>query len=128
MSFRRWIPSIGKRLILQRREKAPQLLQTNYPLPPMCSHCYELSNTDFHPALNIYTEFGDLTPNQILSLYTTFRRQPEFDECLFVANMETTLMRQPTNEESINDIEPSSSSGLDEGDADIKESRETPPI
>lgn len=85
--------------------RSPKILQTNYPLPDFCSNCYELSTTDYFPNLNIYTEFGDLSPNQILSTFLVFRREPEFEESSFMENMESALLKQAPTEESINEIE-----------------------
>ena len=42
--------------------------------------------------MTIFTEFGDLTPYQILSLFHEFTRWPEFSECPFLSSMESTLM------------------------------------
>lgn len=85
--------------------RSPKVLHTNNSLPSFCSHCYELSNDDFYPDMNIHTEFGDLTPNQMLSTFTTFRAMPEFEQSSFQALMEMTLMKQSASEESINEIE-----------------------
>lgn len=105
ISFRHWIPGIGKRLILLKpSSRSQRIIETNYPLPDFCSNCYELATDDYYPHLNIYTEFGDLSPNQMLSLFFVFRNSPEFEESSFLSHMETTMLKQ-TTEESINEIE-----------------------
>lgn len=103
---RRYIPGIGKRLILlQPAPRSGQIIHTKYPLPDYCSHCYELTADDYFPNLNIYTEFGDLSPNQMLSLFLVFQNLPEFEDSLFLSNMETNLLKQTSTEEGINEIE-----------------------
>lgn len=56
--------------------------------------------------MNIFTEFGDLSPNQMLTLFNTFRNLEGFNDSSFVSNMELQLMKQETtSEETINEIE-----------------------
>lgn len=105
--FRRLIPFAGKEVILASAHRQNQkLLHKNTNLPDFCAHCFELSNKDFYPDMNIFTEFGDLSPNQMFTLFDTFKNMEGFNESSFVSNMELHLMKQETsNEETINDIE-----------------------
>lgn len=41
--------------------------------------------------MTIYTEFGDLTPQQILSLFHEFSSWPEYPDCSFLSSMESML-------------------------------------
>lgn len=105
--YRRWIPYAGRELILAcNQQETTSILHKNEMLPKFCSHCYELSSKDFYRNINIFTEFGDLSPNQMLTLFSTFRNLEGFSDSSFVSNMELHLMKQETTaEESINDID-----------------------
>uniref|UniRef100_A0A336MXX8 Dimethyladenosine transferase 2, mitochondrial n=1 Tax=Culicoides sonorensis TaxID=179676 RepID=A0A336MXX8_CULSO len=105
-SLERWIPFAGRDIILNdNQQEMPKILHGNNNLPSFCSHCYELSKSDFYPNMNIFTEYGDLSPNQILTIFNTFRNLEGFKESSFITNMESQLMKQEVSEESINDIE-----------------------
>lgn len=52
-----------------------------------------LSNEDFLPNMNIFTEFGDLSPSQVLTLFDQFINWPEYQECAFSASLENALMK-----------------------------------
>jgi dimethyladenosine transferase 2 len=43
--------------------------------------------------MTIFTEFGDLTPQEILSVFHKFVSWPEYSICPFLASMETTFMK-----------------------------------
>lgn len=58
-----------------------------------------MSTRDYYPGINIYTQFGDLTPSQMLTLFAQFRQWPEYSESSFLASMENTLLKL----ESVND-------------------------
>lgn len=93
-------------ILASGRRELPSVLYRNESLPDFSAHCYELSNKDFYPEMNIFTEFGDLSPNQMLTLFNTFRNLEGFNDSSFVSNMELQLMKQETtSEETINEIE-----------------------
>lgn len=62
-------------------------------LPRYSTRCTTMSNLDFYPNMNIFTQFGDLSPSQMLTLFTQFRKWPEFSESTFVASLENTLLK-----------------------------------
>lgn len=55
--------------------------------------------------LTIFTEFGDLTPSELLNVFNCFVSWPEFNSCPFLASMESTLlkMESPGYENSLED-------------------------
>lgn len=66
-------------------------------LPPYSTRCYTISNRDLYPDINIYTQFGDLTPSQMLSLFSTFRKWPEYNESSFLASFENSMIKMATS-------------------------------
>jgi dimethyladenosine transferase 2, mitochondrial len=94
---RRWIPNCGPRIIINENLPVkPKLLNPNFDpsdLPLLSQPCYQLSNHDFPNNINIFTEFGDLTPNQVLSLFDSFVSWPEFPQCSFNASLESALIK-----------------------------------
>lgn len=42
---------------------------------------------------NIFTEIGELSPQEILHVYKSFISWPEFQVCSFLSNMETTIVK-----------------------------------
>lgn len=52
-----------------------------------------MSTRDYFSGINIYTQFGDLTPSQMLTLFTQFRQWPEYGESSFLASLENTLLK-----------------------------------
>jgi dimethyladenosine transferase 2, mitochondrial len=66
-------------------------------LPLLCQPCFELTNNDFIENANIFTEFGDLTPSQVLTLFDQFINWPEFRECSFNASLDSAMMKFHTN-------------------------------
>lgn len=65
-------------------------------LPKLVEPCLKLSTQDSIEDINIFTEFGDLTPIQVLTLFDEFINWPEFKECSFNASLENTLMKLHT--------------------------------
>ena len=65
-----------------------------------------MSVRDFYEKINIFTEFGDLTPSQILTLFEQFRKWPEYSQCPFLPSMESNLLKMETSaDEHIDSIE-----------------------
>jgi len=98
---RRWVPNCGPRLIVNSKPPVePEVLhhtQDSEPLPNFVVPCRKLSIEDYPQNINIFTEFGDLTPNQILTLFDQFINWPEYKESSFNASLENTMMKMHTN-------------------------------
>lgn len=96
-NLEKWIPGCGPRLII--KGVPSETLKPLYPnedgveLPRYSTRCTTMSNLDFYPNMNIFTQFGDLSPSQMLTLFTQFRKWPEFSESTFVASLENTLLK-----------------------------------
>lgn len=90
-----------------RPVKAPELIYENHTqLPEFVEPCFKLSNEDFVTNVNIFTEFGDLRPTQVLTLFDQFSQWPEYKESSFNASLETTLMKLHTNpDDSVDGID-----------------------
>lgn len=109
MSFRRWIPNCGLRLTLNMKPtKSPELLFANFDskeLPEVVEPCKKLSNEDFLDNVNIYTEFGDLSPTQVLTLFCQFIKYPEYQESSFESSLESVLIKLHTHPEEADELE-----------------------
>lgn len=66
-------------------------------LPDLAEPCHKLSLEVYTTNINIFTEFGDLTPMQVLTLFDQFIHWPEYKECSFSASLDNTLMKLHTN-------------------------------
>lgn len=51
--------------------------------------------------MNIHTEFGDLQPMQVLTLFDQFVNWPEFKESSFSESLEATLVKLHTNPDDV---------------------------
>nr|CAD7199248.1 unnamed protein product [Timema douglasi] len=59
--------------------------------------------------INIFTEFGDLTPHEILLIFQYFSSWPEYPMCSFQASMETALLKmEPASDDFDKDMEDTS--------------------
>ncbi|KAH8311245.1 hypothetical protein KR044_005209, partial [Drosophila immigrans] len=109
-NLEKWVPGCGPRLIINRSSSSP--VAPVYgddavgELPPYSMPSTTMSTRDYFPNINIYTQFGDLSPSQMLTLFTQFHQWPEYSESSFLASLENTLLKL----ESVSD-EP----GLDDG-------------
>ncbi|KAH8388474.1 hypothetical protein KR093_007450, partial [Drosophila rubida] len=109
-NLEKWVPGCGPRLIINQSASMP--IAPLYAdedigeLPPYSMPCTTMNNRDYFSNINIYTQFGDLSPSQMLTLFTQFRQWPEYSESSFLASLENTLLKL----ESVTD-EP----GLDDG-------------
>jgi dimethyladenosine transferase 2 len=109
-ALERWIPGSGPRLIVNRKpsEAVKKLnLDTNSSKIPIFSEsATTISNQNFIDNMNIFTQFGDLTPSQVLTIFDEFTNWPEFKECPFVASMENSLMKlETTPDESTDNLD-----------------------
>ncbi|KAL7729838.1 hypothetical protein ACLKA6_014695 [Drosophila palustris] len=96
-NLEKWIPGCGPRLIINQNVSEPvSPIYTDESvenLPQYSKQCSTMSTRDYFPGINIYTQFGDLTPSQILTLFTQFHRWPEYSESSFLASLENTLLK-----------------------------------
>lgn len=53
-----------------------------------------MRENDFPERITIFTEFGELTPSQILTLFNEFVNWPEFQQSPFLQTMEQHYSRQ----------------------------------
>jgi dimethyladenosine transferase 2 len=51
--------------------------------------------------MTIFTQFGDLTPQEILAVFHKFVSWPEYPICPFLASMESTFMKMESGTDSI---------------------------
>lgn len=52
-----------------------------------------LSHQDYYDELNIFTEFGDLQPTELLTLFSEFRMLPTYFSCNFLPSLENNLLK-----------------------------------
>ncbi|XP_055842965.1 dimethyladenosine transferase 2, mitochondrial isoform X2 [Episyrphus balteatus] len=96
-NLEKYVPGCGPRLILQSSDSPPP--KDLYPsdhstfLPKYSTNCVEMSNKCYFPNMNIHTEFGDLSPSQMLTLFTQFRSWPEYKDSSFLASLENSLLK-----------------------------------
>lgn len=107
--FRKWIPGCGPRLIVNKRQSEVSTML--YPdediskLPKYSIPCKTISNQDYYPNINIYTQFGDLAPSQFLTLFSMFRKWPEYGESSFLASYENNMLKMEASaEDSVDGI------------------------
>lgn len=110
MFLRHWIPGSGTRLLVPQKPKnKPELINPNLDidtLPELVQPCRKLSVEDFIDDISIFTEFGDLTPSEILTVFDQFIKWPEYKECSFSAALEREMIKMHTNpEENVDGIE-----------------------
>lgn len=73
--YRKWIPSCGLNILL------PQLQQTK-----------------FREDIDIFTQFGNLEPDEILSIFKEVMNHPGYSESPFLAMVESQLLKSETIE------------------------------
>lgn len=104
--FRRWIPNCGLRVTLNMKPASEPELQDPHldisTLPDFVEPCRKLSTEDFVNNINIYTEFGDLRPTQVLTLFNQFINWPEYPECSFRPSLENVL--HTNTEENVEEL------------------------
>ncbi|XP_037040482.1 dimethyladenosine transferase 2, mitochondrial isoform X2 [Bradysia coprophila] len=95
----KWIPGCGARLLIDfctKERKRPQRIHKFdlFEPPPSTNRSMTLSDRDYYDNLNIYTQFGDLQPTQLLTLFREFHAMPEYASCSFVASLERVLQKK----------------------------------
>ncbi|EAT35245.1 AAEL012582-PA [Aedes aegypti] len=96
-ALERWIPFSGARLILNQNYTAPSKHVTgeNPSDSPTFQHTSSpLRENDFPERITIFTEFGELTPSQILTIFNEFISWPEFQQSPFLQSMEQHYHKQ----------------------------------
>ncbi|ETN67550.1 RrnaAD, ribosomal rRNA adenine dimethylase [Anopheles darlingi] len=91
-----WIPNSGARLIMnsnyaksQEKDKKPPVT-----LPSQLVKSVPLAANDYLEKMTIYTEFGELTPSQVLTLFNEFINWSEFHQSPFVQAVESQKPKQ----------------------------------
>ena len=62
-------------------------------LPTYAEPCKTITTQDFVQNISIWTEFGDLSPTQTLTLFDQFINWPEYKQSPFIACLENNLMK-----------------------------------
>ncbi|XP_059614274.1 dimethyladenosine transferase 2, mitochondrial [Phlebotomus argentipes] len=95
-SMEKYVPYCGLRLISHMggsMECREQEKPASAELPPLVQPCRHISRTDHHRDMNIFTQFGDLTPAEMLSLFYQFRNWPEYKQSPFLSLVENNLLK-----------------------------------
>ncbi|XP_037821575.1 dimethyladenosine transferase 2, mitochondrial [Lucilia sericata] len=108
-NLEKWIPGCGPRLIINAEEPQPSVPlyddEDIAKLPKYSSRCCTINNNDYYPNINIYTQFGDLRASQMLTLFSLFRKWPEYKESSFLASFENSMLKMEASaEESVEGI------------------------
>ncbi|KAH8407022.1 hypothetical protein KR222_004162, partial [Zaprionus bogoriensis] len=99
-NLEKWVPGCGPRLIINHNATEPisplHPEESERDVPQYSMRSSTMSTRDYFPGINIYTQFGDLSPSQVLTLFTQFRQWPEYSESSFLASFENTLLKLET--------------------------------
>lgn len=103
------IPGCGAELLLKfSTEKAvrSKTIEVNHlcELPSMTNPPFTLSKQDYYNNLNIYTQFGDLQPVELLTLFYEFRMLPDYPNCGFSPSLESVLLRHGMRSDGIETV------------------------
>lgn len=97
------IPGCGPRLITAKLNSEPLIINSKLSktkVPNYTKPSLPVSINDQYKNMNIFTEFGDLTPSQILTLFNAFINWPEYKECPFLSSLENALLKLETSMDS----------------------------
>jgi dimethyladenosine transferase 2 len=72
-------------------------------LPSFYSPCKTLSTDHYVDNINVFTQFGNLTPIQILTVFNQFINWPEYESCAFVDMLEKALIKLHTKADEAED-------------------------
>lgn len=61
--------------------------------PPTTNPSMTLSHQDYYDKLNIFTQFGDLQPSEMFTLFREFRMLPDYLSCGFLASLDSVLVK-----------------------------------
>ncbi|KAG4074229.1 hypothetical protein HA402_001505 [Bradysia odoriphaga] len=95
------IPGCGAPLLINFSTKERKLPRRIHEVdlfepPPTTNPSMTLSDRDYYDNLNIYTQFGDLQPTQLLTLFCEFRMIPEYSSSGFMSSLEKVLENKTT--------------------------------
>ncbi|XP_065085948.1 dimethyladenosine transferase 2, mitochondrial [Ochlerotatus camptorhynchus] len=99
-ALERWIPFCGARLILNQNyvtapiPKNPSRKKKSKDSIIFHRSSLPLRENDFPERMTIFTEFGELTPSQILTVFNEFVSWPEFRQSPFLQTMEQHYSKQ----------------------------------
>ncbi|XP_049287852.1 dimethyladenosine transferase 2, mitochondrial [Anopheles funestus] len=95
-SLEHWIPHCGARLILNSNytRRSANAVPAEHVLPSQLQKSMPLSSNDYANNMNIYTEFGELTPTQVLTLFNEFINWSEFHQSPFMQAVESQKHKQ----------------------------------
>ncbi|XP_062564116.1 dimethyladenosine transferase 2, mitochondrial [Armigeres subalbatus] len=95
-ALERWIPYSGARLILNQNYVASskQLVENHNDSSMIGHNSSPLREYDFPNPLTIFTEFGELTPSQILTMFNEFISWPEYQQSPFLQHSEQYYTKQ----------------------------------
>lgn len=96
-------------------------------IPLHSTRCVHISDQDYFQDMNIYTQFGDLTPANLLRVYLDFSQWPEFRDSAFLAAFDNTILKLHESSddgnfnpmEELNDVE----NDIDENGLILKKSK-----
>ncbi|XP_058839909.1 dimethyladenosine transferase 2, mitochondrial-like [Topomyia yanbarensis] len=91
-TMEQWIPYSGARLILNQNyvpstTEAP-VIEAEDSQPTVNRKSSFFRKNDLPERITIFTEFGELTPSQMLSLFNEFKSWPEYRQSHFLTTME----------------------------------------
>lgn len=105
-SLEKWIPGCGPRLItFNKKSEVVKNLDANInlkSLPMFSTPSTTMSINDNAQGINIFTQFGDLSPSQMLNLFHVFSSWPEYNQCTFLAAMENSFLKMEATAECEN--------------------------
>lgn len=85
---RKWIPGCGASLICNTspaKSSQPLHLSTDFShLPKFSRPCMTLTVDDHFTTINTFTECGELTPEQMFTLFYWFKNLPQYSTCDFI--------------------------------------------
>ncbi|XP_058461497.1 dimethyladenosine transferase 2, mitochondrial [Malaya genurostris] len=118
-TMEQWIPFCGVRLIINRNYVPHQPIseaQTTNELQTFHRTSTPLRKNDLPERISIFTEFGELTPSQMISLFNEFRNWPEYRQSQFL----TMLEQHDRKGHSVNDGKSVTAAG-DASEVDVEQ-------
>uniref|UniRef100_A0A182JG70 rRNA adenine N(6)-methyltransferase n=1 Tax=Anopheles atroparvus TaxID=41427 RepID=A0A182JG70_ANOAO len=90
-----WVPHCGARLILNGNyTQRPSANAPADPLPSQLLKSESLSSNDYIDKMTIFTEFGELTPSQVLTLFNEFINWSDFHQSPFMQAVDSQKPKQ----------------------------------
>ncbi|KAL5275676.1 mtTFB2 family protein [Megaselia abdita] len=101
-TMEKFVPNCGPRLIMCSESAKLDFTyaeEKKASLPQYSIASFTISNKNHFPYMNIFTQFGDMNPSQMLSLFSEFRSWPEYAVSPFLASLENCLLKLEVAEE-----------------------------